>query len=789
MLSDLLVAWRFLIKRPTSTVLAVLTLGITVGLSAIAVGAIDEAFLRSSGAGRGRLVTLYDNRPSAPYYQTLSYPDYLQVRERWRGRVDLAAFVRVEATLAGGPWPARVWGELVSGSYFSVLQARPFAGRLLTTDDDRISVEPVIVIGYDFWRRQFGADRAVVGTRLRLAGETFTVVGVTSPGFHGPAWQSEYWIPLARARQVIGVEVLSRSDAPILQTVGRQQAEETVEQIQSSVAGLATHSAKEGWRLRVLPAQYLKFWPAYRRSLALFLGLFAGLSACILLIAAANMAGLLLARADERQRELALRQALGATRLHLLRRLAAESAILAGAGAAVAMLVASWAAGLTTQLPVPVPIRLDVSFDLRLAIVCLALAFGAALLVTAVSAWKTWTSLRTGARSVLAASAATLAPRTGAHRLLAIVQVALSCVLMTIGGLLARTAWQIEQIDVGFSVLNGVLGRVSLDEQDPSAAGAFYEQLQERLARRPEVEAVAIGWHAPVSRVRATARLTLPGRPDALDARYNVTSAGYFKTLGIPLRAGRDFEVGDRRGAEPVAIINEPLAGLLKGEAVGQLLRLSGEPTPRRIVGIVSEIKYNGLTEPSQPFLYVPVSQTFRREMYVHVRTRLVGAERLLRTELQQLDPDVALSEVRTFSQQLDDARTTPRAAAYVSAGAAFIAVFLALVGLYGVLMTSVEQRQRELAIRAALGATPGQIVVRVVKEGFVLTIAGLALGMLVSLQAGALVANLLFGVAPRDPIVVTIVPLLVLLVSAAAWFAPARRAAAVDPIVALRSQ
>ena len=791
MLTDLIVAWRFLIKRSTSTAIAVLTLGTTVGLSAIAVGSIDEAFLRPTGTTRVGLVTLYDSRPSAPYYQTLSYPDYLDVRERLRGRVDLAAFVRVETTLAGGKWPARVWGELVSGSYFSVLQAHPFAGRLLTTDDDRVGGEPVIVIGYDFWRRQFGADSAVVGTRLRLGEQTFTVAGVASPGFHGPAWQSDYWIPLAMARQVMAVEVLSRPDAPILQSIGRPLAKEALEQIQKGVDGLTTYATKDGWRLRVFPAQYLKFWPAYRGSLAFFLGLFAGLSACILLIAAANLTSLLIAREDERQRELALRQALGATRLHLLRRIVAESAILAAGGAVAGVLVAAWAAGLTTKLPLPVPVRLGVSFDFRLAIVCVTLAFGTALIFTAVSAWRTWTNLRTGARSVLAASAATLASTAGAHRLLAIVQVALSCVMVTVGGLLARTAWQVEQIDAGFSLVNGVLGRVSLDERYASTTSgdAFYEQLQERLARRPDVEAVALGWHAPVSRVRATTRLTLAGRPDEANARYNVTSAGYFKTLGVPLLAGREFDAGDRRGAEPVAIINEPLAGRLKGDAVGQMLRLSGESKPRRIVGVVREMKYHDLTEPSQPFLYLPVSQAFRREMYVHLRTRSPAAELLLRTELQQIDPEVALSDVRTFSQQLDEARTTPRASAYVSAGAALIAVLLALVGLYGVLMTSVEQRQRELAIRAALGATPAQIVGRVVKEGFFLTVAGLALGTLASLQAGALVGSLLFGVEPRDTIVVAVAPLLVLLVSATAWFAPARRAAAVDPVVALRSQ
>ena len=377
-MQDLTIAWRFLLKRPTATAIAVLTLGITVAISTIAIGAIDQAFWRAPDGERGgELITIYNSRPSAPFYQTLSYPDYRDVRDRLSDRVDLAAFVRIANTLGGGEWPTRVGGELVSGNYFAVLGARPFAGRLLTADDDR-RADPIIVLGHDLWRRRFAANPSVVGTTLRLGRQDVTVVGIAPAGFHGPAWPSDYWLPLGMARQFFGSDLLSRADAPILQTVGRPQPGLRLAQIAGRTASLESHASRDGWRVNVYPAVYLRFWPAYRASVAQFLTVFAGLACCVLLIACANLAGLLLARAGERQRELALRQALGATRLHLVRRLAAESVILTVGGGLAGALLAAWIATLMADVPLPVPARLTVTVDLRLAAVAFIVSLAAA---------------------------------------------------------------------------------------------------------------------------------------------------------------------------------------------------------------------------------------------------------------------------------------------------------------------------------------------------------------------------------------------------------------------------
>ena len=785
---DLITAWRFLLKRPTSTVIAMLTLGITVAIGTIAVGAIDQAFWRPAAGAGGELVTFYNSRPSAPFYQTLSYPDYVDIRDRLRDRVELAALVRVENTLSGGEWPTRAWGELVSGNYFSVLGTRPFAGRLLGPDDDRVAgAQPVIVLGHDFWQRRFNGDAAVIGGLVRLAGRDFSVVGIAPRGFQGPAWPSDFWIPLAMTRQVMGADVLPRPDAPILQTVGRLTTGAATAQVESHGAGVDTFASRAGWQLRVFPAAYLRFWPAYRSTVGQFLGIFAGLAACVLLVACANLAGLLIARAGERQRELAIRQALGASRWHLLRRLVAEGAILGSTGGMIGLLFAAWAAALVNTVPLPVPVRLSVTFDWRLAGICLALSLASSVVFTALSAFR---GRHSNMQRVLVGSSGGLAPRAGVHRVLVIAQVALGCLMLTVGGLLVRSAWQVEHVDVGFSAERGVLGRVTLvDERYTSAVGdAFYQRLQTNLAQLPDVESVALAWHAPVSPIRTTARATTTGSADILQARYNVVSADYFRTLGVAVLDGREFDSRDRRDAEPVAIVNDVIAGRFAGDAIGRTLKLTNETLPRRIVGVVRALKYNGITEPSQPYVYLPLAQAFRRDMFVHLRTRVVGAEAQLRTELRRLDPDVALSDVRTLSEQLDAARATPRASATLATVAAAVAMFLALVGVYGVLMTSVEQRQRELAIRSALGATPSAIVRRVLREGLIMTLAGLVVGMIASLQAGRLLTSLLFGVIPRDATVMIAVPLIVLVASALAWVAPARRAAAVDPVEVFRS-
>jgi hypothetical protein len=286
-----------------------------------------------------------------------------------------------------------------------------------------------------------------------------------------------------------------------------------------------------------------------------------------------------------------------------------------------------------------------------------------------------------------------------------------------------------------------------------------------------------------------TSSFAIQGGVQTVQARYDVVSSGYFTALHMALRAGREFGSQETEASEPVAIVNETLAARFTGGAIGQTIKLPNEKTPRRVVGIARDVKYNVITESGLPFVYLPFPQIYRPDMSVYVRTRSPHAESIIRNAVRALDPNVAVSGVRTLDDQVAEASAVPRTSALISAGAALVAVFLALVGVYGVLATSVERRRRELAIRAALGAAPAEIVRRIVVEGATLTAIGLTLGLVVSLSSSGLIESLLFEVGPRDGAVYSLVPLLLVTASAAAWVAPARRAARVDPVAVLRAE
>ncbi len=786
MRQDIRASWRFLMKRKAASVIAVLTLGVAVAVCTLAVGVVDQAFWRPATADRGGdLLTIYNRRVAPPVFQTLSYPDYESLRGRLQDDVDLAAFVRIANTLGGGTSPARVGGELVSDNYFTVLGARPFTGRLLTPLD-RGAIAGV-VLGYDLWTRRLGGDVTIIGRPIRLGQHDYTVIGITAPGFRGPAYRSDFWLPIAASRQVFGQDLLPRPDVPLFQTVARPRRGVTLAQVQGRVQFVTTYASRDDWRLTAFPGLYLKFWPAYRPALTRFLSIFAALAACILVVACANLAGLLLARSGERRRELALRQALGATPRHILRRLAAESLLLALPGGAAGLLLAYWGAALVERVPVPVAASIGVVFDVRLGVICAAVSLVAAVFFTAMSAGR---GRESSMRAMLSASAPVTLTSNRGHAALVVAQVALSCMLLAAAGLLARSAANVYRIDVGFDPTHRVVGTIALSDQGYSSATglAFYQRLQESLASLPLVERVAFGWNAPLAPVRSTGRFLLPGDVP-LQARYNVVGPGYFRTLAIDLRGGREFERTDRPTGEPVAIVNETLAARFPGGAVSQSLKAANESSPRRIVGVVRDVAYNGITEPSQPFVYLPLAQAFRADMQVYVQASAADPLALIRDAVQTLDPHVAVSDVRTMTAQLAEARAVPRSSAMASGAAALVAVALALMGVYGVLTTSVERRRRELAIRAAIGARPWQIVRLVLVEGAVLTTLGLALGSIGSVAAGRLLGDLLYGVAPRDAGILAATPLAVLAASALAWLGPARQAAAADPITLLRSE
>ncbi|HEY7057030.1 MAG TPA: ABC transporter permease, partial [Vicinamibacterales bacterium] len=499
MRQDLKVAWRFLIKGRTSTIVSILTLGIAIAVSTTAIGLLDQALWHPLG-NEENLATLYNARAAAPRFQVLSYPDYAAIRDRIAGQADLAAFVRVARTVGGADAPATTWGEIVSGNYFSVLGGKPFLGRVLSADDDRAADECHVVLAHSWWHNRFHDDRTLIGGSIRMGRRDCTVVGVASPAFRSPAYPSDYWLSQAAAVDIFGRDLVLNPRIPLFQSVARLRPGVTPTEVDSIVRGIDTTASRDGWQLTALPGRYLRFWPAYRSDVARFVSVFVALGLALLLVSCANLAGLLVARSGERQRELAVRQALGATRMQLARRLAAESLVLTACGGVLGMWLAYWTAGYLARVPMPVPAPIGVTFDLRLAAVAVGVSFLAALLFTVMSAVK---PLRdTGTVAVQATARATAGLPAG--RVLVASQVAIGCVLLSIGGLLARTAWNVSHVDVGFETSDQVIGAVDLSEQgySPKAGIEFFQRLQDALLREPSVEAAAFGQEAPVGRIR-----------------------------------------------------------------------------------------------------------------------------------------------------------------------------------------------------------------------------------------------------------------------------------------------
>jgi predicted permease len=776
-------AWRFLWKSRVSTAIAILTLAVATAIGAVALGAIDATFWRALPFEHGeRLLTFYNTRAAAPQFQVLSGPEYRDVQDRLRDAADVAAFVRIIPTL-GGDQPVRLQGEIVSNNYFKVLGATAFLGRLPGgRDDDQFAAESA-VLSYELWQRRFGGRPDIIGQLIRFDRLDYTVVAVTAPTFQAPAYPSTFWLSLAGASRVFGGrDFLSRPEIPILQTIARPVDGLSPTQVSARVASIRTADADSEWRLMVLPATYLRSWPAYRATLARYLGVFAALAGCVLLVACANLAGLLVVRSVERGRELALRLALGATRTQLLRRLLMESFILTMAGGVLGAIGAYNVAPMVEHAGVPVPARIVLTADPRLLVISALVAATAASLFSVVFATA---ALKGSVSHTLAATAATIASRSRLQRALVVGQVAVGCMLLIGAGLLMRTLHKVSQIDSGIDAPHTIMGMVGPVQPGAAADPAsWFEKLQTNLESTPGVDAAVFEWNASLGQIRANGTFLVGAQ--TIGARYNVVSRGYFTTLRVPILSGREFSAADRADGEPVAIVNATLAAQMR-LGPGQFITAKGEPAARRIVGVVQDTKYNGIVEGPQPFVYVPMPQVFRGDMWLYVKTRTPGIEGTVRRQIAALDPDVALSNVHSVAEQIDNARAQQRTSAEASAAVAGIAVLLALIGLYGVLAASVDRRRREIAIRAAIGATPRDILRGVALEGMRLTIAGTAIGVAVSLVASQVLAGFLYGVAPRDPVAFTVMPLVVLAIATVAWLVPARRAAAIDPASALR--
>jgi predicted permease len=804
---DIRFGLRMLARNPGFTAAAVLTLALGIGANGTIFSVANELFFRPvSGAGDlGRLAGLCFTE-NGRGCNGFSYPEYVDLRDRSRSFSALTAYRTTALNLSGGSAAAeRVMGATVSGNYFTVLGVKMALGRSFLPEEDRTpGTHPVAMLSYALWKRRFAGDRGIVGSTVNLNGAAFTIVGVASKGFKGTELGDavEIFVPTMMEKQARPLfEALDNRLFHVLHVAGRLAEGVRLEQAQAEMDVLGSQIAqasadKEHRRKQIQVFRDIRMDPEFRAYAWNYLALLLGITGLVLLIACANVANLMLARAAVRSREIAVRLALGAGRGRIVRQLLTEGMLLALLAGAAGLLLSDWAGRLLSSIDWGQD--LDLRVDYRVLGFTMLLAALTALLSGLVPALQ---ASRPELVQALKEGAAGSGSRGSVLRsLLVVTQMALSLVLLAGAGLLLQTFLILNATTPGFDANNIILAPIQLRAQgySPAQARQFYGRLMERAGAIPGVEAVALAHSFPIgwtwgSNVIVEGHEPLPDQPQAA-VDSNVITPGYFPLLKIPIVRGRDFTREDKDSALPVVIINEAMATRFwPGEDPTvkrlRLPKLFGPSPFLQVVGVVKDTHHRRLGEPHSPQIYLPYPQEEETEMTLLVRARQepAGIVPSLRKALQELDPGLPLPEIITLRERVASSIADQRDNAILVGILGVLAVALAGIGLYAVMSYAVAQRSREIGIRMALGAQGVDVVRQVVGQGASLALAGIGIGVAAGLALTRLMAGLLYGVSATDWLTFASVAALLLLVALAACYLPARRATKVDPMVALR--
>ena len=795
---DLRYAARVLSKNPGFALTATLVLAFGVGASAVGFSFLNSVLLRPLPVPESeRLVRIYSTYSGGPRFFTLAPADYVHVRGLRKVFSGVLADEPVPMHLRASGRSERIWADNVSGNHFAVLGLKPEAGRFFLPDEaEAPDRQAVVVLSHGFWKRRFGGDPAVIGTTVGLGGRPFTVVGIAPPEFHGVnvGLRPDLWVPVrVEEREGHGQFVMGRLQPGATMGEARAALQLLARQLQASEP--ASH---RDISFSVLPEVEGGVHPLVRAS---FVDMSAALSAAValvLLLACANVAGLLLTRAARRRKEISVRLAVGAGRARVVRQLLVESGLLwllagtLGTGVAAAAIRALAA----IELPLDRPLFLDIAMDVRV----LAFAVGATALTGVVfgllpAVWASKTDVVSGLRDT------GLQPgsRSRFRASLLAGQVVLCVVLLTGALLSARSLSHAQRIDLGFDPEGVAMASVDLglEGYDDQGSGPFWRELLSRVSSVPGVAAVGLANRVPFELNIIRLPVEAPGDLGAglPSADFAVVDRGYFETMRIPLRHGRFFAEGEEAGALE-AVVNETLARRLgwDGGAAERPLRV-GEAT-YRVVGIVKDGKYLTLGEDKVPFVYLPFRGQETDAMSVLVRRSTTPAgpssEALLvqlRQAIGALDPGLPVHNLKTMREHLEIAMVP----AGVGAGALGLfgafALLLASVGLYGLIAHAVGQRTHEIGVRRALGAQDRDVIHLVVREAMTPVIVGLASGLGLGLLAAPVLRNVLYGVAPTDPVAHASAVLALVLTALLASSLPAYRATRIEPMAALREE
>ena len=801
LLQDIRYALRRLAHSPGFTLASIVTLALGIGATTAIFSVVDAVLLRPlSFQDPSRLVLVWERFAARDQETNVVNPaNYLDWRDRATSFTDLAALGWSQQTFAGDV-PELVQGRSVTPNFFRTLGLAPLLGRVFTPAEAVPGGPPVIILSYGLWRRQFGGDSGVVGRPVPVAGGTAVVLGVMPPALRPMPWgQEEYWEPLRldesdRTRSGRYTMVVGRLKSGV--TVARAQAEMDVitRGLQQEYPNFDT-----GWTANVVTLTDQIVGSA-RRALLVVLGAVT----LVLLIAAANVGNLVLVRAEGRQREVALRAALGASRLRLVRQWLVESALVSLAGGAAGVMLARWGVDLLVAVAPPyVPRLAEITVDARVlavaALVSLAVGIGAGLPA----------ALGVGTHD-LAAGLRGGSGRTTGDRIarrwrdgLVVVQVSLALVLLSGAGLLVRSLQRLSAIRPGFDLSHVTSMAISLPQAkygDGAHQTAFYSQLTDRIRSMPGVSEVGAISLVPLVPQGAATRFTIVGRPapkpgEWTSADIRIVEPGYFAAMRIPVARGRTFTAADRADAPPVVVVNEAMVRQYwpGDDPLGARLQVNwADPTAHsEIVGVVGDVRTSALDAEIHPMIYYVEPQAPTGELTLVVRhsgdaAALVSA---VRSAIRDLDRDVPLTDVASMSTRLTRSMADRRYPMLLLSGFAVLAVLLAAVGLYGLLSYAVSRRSQEIGVRMALGAGRGAVLGMVMKNGVRLTLVGVALGAAGGVLAARALGRLLYGIGPTDPVTFVAVAVLLVAVALLASYVPAARATRVDPVVALRTE
>ena len=803
---DIRYALRMLQKRPGFTAVAMLALTLGIGANTAIFSVVNGVLLRPLPyKAPDRIVTIWE--PSRGGH-TLGLTDleFFDFREQNHVFEEVAAFATGATNLTGNGEPERIAATWASAGFFPSLGVQPALGRAFTADDDKPGSAKVVVLSYGLWQRRFGSDPSIIGQQMSLNGLSRTIIGVMPGSFSFSNKDVQLWLPLGLDR----ADVSPRDRS--YYAIARLRSDVTLEQARVEMNALAAQLAedhKKRYPEGVNATQSVNLIPLHELIVGdirpALLVLLAAIG-FVLLIACANVANLLLARAEARQKEIAIRIALGASRRRIIQQLLTESVLLSSMGGGMGLLLAFWGVeALLAIAPASIPRTSEVGVDATVLIFTLAVSVVAGIIFgLAPGLQASRADLNVSFKEGRGSTGDPGRRRT--RRLLVVSEIALSFVLLAGAGLMIKSFWRLLNVDPGFDPKNVLTAQIALPQsryRQRQQVDAFYKQLLERVESLPGVQSAGTVTVLPLSGFNSNASFEIEGKPRLSDdvpqnADYRMISEDYFRAMGIPLMKGRSFAESDREDAPAVVLINETMTSFWPDEdPVGKRINLGVPGSPWfTIVGIAKDIKHKGLDIRPKPEMFFLHSQNAYSSafgvygsMTLVARTSsspimLAGA---IKSVVQALDKDLPVARIQTMEQVLSASVSQPRFTMLLLAVFAVLALALAAVGIYGVMSYSVAQRTHEFGIRMALGADARDVMRLVLREGLIIVSMGVAIGLALAFIATRLISSFLFGVRPSDPLTFLAMSLLLTGVALGACFVPGRRATKVDPMEALR--